>query len=254
MRLPSVVRCEIRARDGADSTELPALVASTAPRFRLEEVSADKAYLGHANLACIEAAGAVPYGPFKSNSLDKGSPAWRRMWAHFLMRQEDFLAHYHRRSNVESTFSAIKRKFGGAVRSKWFTAQVNEVLCKLLLHNLACIVHAMHELGIEPVFHRSSGRNGGARVSDLNDAEQENVRVALRFLHARARGWTPLVGAALWVQAQDTGEREPGALGQRDIGLPRGGLRWRHDGRHPSRGTFRRLGCARTLDAANRKS
>jgi hypothetical protein len=33
-------------------------------------------------------------------------------------------------------------------------------------------------------------------VADLNDTEQENVRVALRFLHARARGWTPL-GAAL---------------------------------------------------------
>jgi len=53
---------------------------------------------------------------------------------------------------VESTFSAIKRKFGGAVRSKRFTAQVNEVLCKVLLHNLACIVHAMHELGIQPSF------------------------------------------------------------------------------------------------------
>lgn len=33
-------------------------------------------------------------------------------------------------------------------------------------------------------------------MTDLNAKEQENVRVALRFLHARARGWTPL-GAAL---------------------------------------------------------
>jgi transposase len=147
-----VTSISVTDSNGADSPELPPLVASTAKRFRLEEVSADKAYLGHANLACIEAAGAVPYVPFKSNSKDKGSPAWRRMWAHFLMRQEDFLAHYHQRSNVESTFSSIKRKFGGAVRSKRFTAQVNEVLCKVLLHNLACIVHAMHELGIEPAF------------------------------------------------------------------------------------------------------
>jgi hypothetical protein len=135
-----------------DSPELPALVASSAQRFRLQEVSADKAHLGHANLACIEAAGAVPYVPFKSNSLDKGSAAWRRMYATFLYRQEEFLAHYHKRSNVEATFSAIKRKFGGSVRSKRFTAQTNEILCKILCHNLTVLVHAMHELGIEPTF------------------------------------------------------------------------------------------------------
>jgi hypothetical protein len=33
-----------------------------------------------------------------------------------------------------------------------FTAQVNEVLCKILAHNLIVLVHAMHELGIEPIF------------------------------------------------------------------------------------------------------
>ena len=147
-----VTSISVTDSNGSDSPELPALVASTAQRFRMAEVSGDKAYLGYDNLAAIEAAGATPFVPFKSNSRAEGSPAWRRMWAHFLMRQEDFLAHYHRRSNVEATFSAIKRKFGGAVRSKRFTAQVNEVLCKILLHNLACIVHAMHELGIEPDF------------------------------------------------------------------------------------------------------
>ena len=71
---------------GDDSPELPSLVASTAQRFAMAEVSADKAYLGHSNLAAIEAVGAVPYIPFKSNSRDKGSAAWRRMWAVFLYR------------------------------------------------------------------------------------------------------------------------------------------------------------------------
>jgi transposase len=135
-----------------DSPELPVLVAGTAQRFQVAEVSADKAYLGHANLAAVEAVGAVPYVPFKSNSRADGPPAWRRLWATFVYKQDEFLAHYHKRSNVESTFSAIKRKFGGAVRSKRFTAQVNEILCKILCHNLSVIVHAMHELGIEPTF------------------------------------------------------------------------------------------------------
>jgi hypothetical protein len=57
-----------------------------------------------------------------------------------------------KRNNVESTFSSVKRKFGGSVRSKQFTAQVNEILCKVLCYNLACLVHAMLALGIEPSF------------------------------------------------------------------------------------------------------
>ena len=40
------------------------------------------------------------------------------MFHYFQFRQEEFLRHYHKRSNVESTFSAIKRKFGPDVRSK----------------------------------------------------------------------------------------------------------------------------------------
>lgn len=147
-----VTAVHVTDENGADSPELPYLIESTAQRFMLAEVSADKAYLSHDNLAAIEAVGAVPFIPFKTNSIDKGSPAWRRMWGMFLLEQDRFLRHYHKRSNVEATFSAIKRKFGGAVRSKRYTAQVNEVLCKILLHNLTCLAHAMHELGIEPSF------------------------------------------------------------------------------------------------------
>lgn len=137
---------------GADSPQLPGLVERTGERFQMQEVSADKAYLGHANLAVIESSGAVPYIPFKTNSRGMGSAAWTRMWGLFMYRQPEFLAHYHKRSNVEATFSAIKRKFGASVRSKKYVAQVNEVLCKILCHNLSCLVHAMHELGIEAPF------------------------------------------------------------------------------------------------------
>ena len=138
--------------DANDSPELPALVAATERRFTLGEVSADKAYLSHANLAAIENAAAVPYIPFKSNSKGDGSAAWRRMFGLFMYKQADFLAHYHARSNVESTFGAVKRKFGASVRSKNPTAQVNEVLCKALCFNLSMLVHAIHELGVSPEF------------------------------------------------------------------------------------------------------
>ncbi len=105
------------------------------------------------NLVAIEAAHAVPYIPFKSNSKGTGrTDAWRRLWHMFEAQNDQFLAHYHKRSNVESTFSMVKRKFGASVRAKTFSAQINEVLLKCLCHNLACVVHAIHELRIDPVF------------------------------------------------------------------------------------------------------
>ena len=62
------------------------------------------------------------------------------------------MQHYHRRSNVESCFSAIKRKFGDGVRSKGDVAMKNEVLCKLLAHNICVLIQEQHELGIDPIF------------------------------------------------------------------------------------------------------
>ncbi len=65
---------------------------------------------------------------------------------------DDFLGHYHKRSNAETAFSMIKGKFGDSLRSKGETAQVNELLCKVLCHNLCVLVQAIYELGIEPAF------------------------------------------------------------------------------------------------------
>jgi transposase len=62
------------------------------------------------------------------------------------------MEHYHKRSNVEMTFSMIKAKFGERLRSKSVVAQTNEVLCKVLCHNLCCVIQSIYELGVEPTF------------------------------------------------------------------------------------------------------
>ncbi len=80
-----ITSVEVTDSAANDSPELPALVTSTAKRFGVREVSADKAYLGRRNLDAIEAVGAVPYIPFKSNSKGEGPAAWRRMWAPLLV-------------------------------------------------------------------------------------------------------------------------------------------------------------------------
>ena len=56
------------------------------------------------------------------------------------------------RSNVETVFSMCKAKFGDSVRSKSDSGMVNEVLCKVLCHNIRVLIQAIHEFGVEPNF------------------------------------------------------------------------------------------------------
>ena len=44
----------------------------------------------------------------------------------------------------------IKGMFGDALRSRSDTGQVNEILLKVLSHNICVLVQEMHELGITP--------------------------------------------------------------------------------------------------------
>jgi hypothetical protein len=64
------------------------------------------------------------------------------MYHLFMYEREAFMEHYHKRSNIETAFSMIKGKFGSALRSKSDTRQINEVLCKVLAHNLCVLIQA----------------------------------------------------------------------------------------------------------------
>ena len=121
--------------------------------FKMAEVSADKAYLGNSNFKAALKHGAVPYIPFKTNSVENGNGAlWARIYHFYNFKREEFLTHYHKRSNVETTFSMIKAKFGERLRCKTTAAQINEVLCKVLAHNLCVLIQSICELGVDAAF------------------------------------------------------------------------------------------------------
>lgn len=147
-----VTSVEITPGTANDAPYLPTLATVTAKRFDIEEVSADKGYISHKNLEAVVGLGATPYIPFKVNTSGEGPELWRRLYHYYQFNREAFLKHYHKRSNVETTFSMIKGKFGDALRSKSDTAQVNEVLCKVLAHNLCVLTASIYELGITPTF------------------------------------------------------------------------------------------------------
>jgi transposase len=135
------------------------LVDQTAERgFKMEEVSADKAYLSGENFLTTIRHGAAPYIPFKTNSKAQESTyggkstLWTRMFHFYSLHREEYLTHYHKRSNVETTFHMIKAKFGQRLRSKTLTAQINEALCKVLCHNLCVVIQSAHELGVDSTF------------------------------------------------------------------------------------------------------
>jgi transposase len=152
VRTNIVTAVEIKDKDASDTKLLPALVDATAQNFTLNEVSADKGYGSLKNYKAIQYHGAVPYIAFKSIHNGRSPGLWQKMFHYYQFNREQFLQHYHKRSNVESTFSMIKAKFRDHVRSKTDVAMVNEVLCKILCHNICCLIQESYELGIDTVF------------------------------------------------------------------------------------------------------
>ena len=126
----------------ADSPQFPELVRETAKNFRIKEVSADKGYSFRENHDAAFSVGATPFIPFKSNATDRlhGSTTWRKMYHYFQLHREEYMRHYYKRSNVESTFSMLKRKFGYRLMLKNEVGQVNEALARVLCHNICALI------------------------------------------------------------------------------------------------------------------
>jgi transposase len=165
-----VTAVEILGQDANDCPQLPPLVKATAEQgFTVDEVSADAAYASQDNFRAVDEVGGTLYAAFKANATGGIGGLFEKAFHYFSLHREEFLAHYHLRSNAESTFSAVKRKLGDSVRSKGDVAMKNEVLAKFVAHNLMCVIAAFYELGIDPLF------------APADDEPTEGPRNVLRF-------------------------------------------------------------------------
>lgn len=146
-----ICSCEVTHGNMSDIKQLPKLIEK-AKGFNIKELSADKAYSSKMVFRIIQSIGALPYIPFKHSTKEptKDSPEiWNKMFLLFRDKSEEWKNHYHKRSNVETTFSMIKLRFGEFLKCKKFTAQRNELLMKFICHNICCLIEEMYEHGVE---------------------------------------------------------------------------------------------------------
>lgn len=147
-----ITAADVLDSNSADSPQFPTLAYQTELGFKGCDYVADKAYTGGENFDTIASIGGTLYAPFKARTTGGIGGLFQKMFHLFCLNQEAYLKEYHARSNVESTFSAVKRKFGDGLRSKNDTAMKNEVYAKFVAHNVCCLIMEMYALGIDPNF------------------------------------------------------------------------------------------------------
>jgi len=148
--------CEVTDGTSNDSPQFKPLLQEASKHFAIEEVSADLAYSSRENVKAVFDIGAFPLLPFKKNAVGnaRGTMLWTQLFKYFKESNEEFMFRYHLRSNAESGFWMIKQRFGEFVKSRNFVGQTNEILCKVLSHNIAVLVQEIFLRGIEIDFNK----------------------------------------------------------------------------------------------------
>ena len=141
---------KVTEKNVADVRMLQDVVGVNTKYFRMEDFTADKAYSSRAVFKFIEKLGMTPYIPFKKNAKGdpKGVRIWREMFDHFHTSPDEFNNAYHQRSNVETSFHMLKARFGSQLKTKHFTANVNEIKARVLCCNITILIQEAFESGI----------------------------------------------------------------------------------------------------------
>ena len=152
-----VTAVEVTNGDAHESPFLPDLVKDTLTEHEVMDMCVDLGYFGDPNFEAADALNVNLIVPFparaKESSPDRRpNGPWERAYHYFHLHHEQFRKRYHRRSISETGIGMTKKRFGGFVRGRTLTAQFNEVLCKVLAHNICCLITAMYEWDLDLSF------------------------------------------------------------------------------------------------------
>ena len=153
-----VARAVVSPGSHHDNPYFRGLVAKAAEHFDVRRVMADMANSSRPNHQLARDLGFALFVPYKSNTVtpaDDGS-AWSKDWQLFDLLPAFFYEAYHKRSNVESTNSSLKRLFPAELRCEEFEGHVNELLCKLIAYNLVVSARETRMRGSGRTFPRRS--------------------------------------------------------------------------------------------------
>ena len=141
----------------ADTDYLQDLTSTTLSEHEVIDMCVDMGYLSNNHYEFMDSLGINLWMPFKSNSKES-SPnrrpdgPWERAFHFFHLNRDEFLKRYHPRSISETGFSMIKANYSDLLRGRNLIAQYNELLCKVLAHNVCCLITAMYEFDLDLSF------------------------------------------------------------------------------------------------------
>ncbi|KXA98038.1 hypothetical protein AKJ37_01655 [candidate division MSBL1 archaeon SCGC-AAA259I09] len=130
----------------------PLLQRTAAHYSSIDLVSGDSAFLARDNCDLVIEAGGIPrFYPKKGITLKrKGSWGWTDMLMNLIENPQGWLRDYHQRSNIETTYSTLKRDFQTPLRKKIKKRREVEKHARICDYNLKrlCYIRRLEKIPI----------------------------------------------------------------------------------------------------------
>ena len=137
-----------------DTSQFDPLIRDVYQYYSPSIMLGDKAYLSRSNFELASKMGFLMFSPPKKNTTRRAGKAvsWGEMMTFCTHHHDKFYQIYHQRSNVETTFMAMKKRLGETISNKSNVGQVNELYCKAIAYNISLLSNAYFTLGLECPF------------------------------------------------------------------------------------------------------
>lgn len=113
-------------------------------------VIADKGYLARVNFQTVFDKGGQAIIPFKKGKKKQsrrkacGYPAWKYAHEFYTTMKGLYMSIYHRRSRIESVFSAIKKRYGDKLNCGSASMRRKEMSLRLIAYNIRILLYARY--------------------------------------------------------------------------------------------------------------